>query len=158
MSITAVAGAVLPLFPMAQLGSIEDIRTDTMAAVEACVPVDERDRSIDSMTIEERRAMIGCVFRQTAAQMNPQLPARVDEITIMERMSVSGATLTYHSRVEVDVAEVSRDGIAALEKATRAYVCNEQSMRSTIGMGGSYRYVWVDASGQPLHSALVEAC
>ena len=130
----------------------------TARLVEACVAPADRNRTMDSLTPAERQRLLVCATRFTAGVINAQLPQRLDEITSLQSVEALGVTLVYNNRVEVDAAAVTGAQRQALERSVRQFVCGQADMTRTIGYGGSYRYVWSDRKGAPIHRVTIDGC
>jgi hypothetical protein len=131
---------------------------DQQRVVEECVAPADRDRAMSDLTPQARRALIACAQASTARTLNARMPIRVDEITTVESVAVEGATLVYHNRLDIDLAQVPADARSRIERSTRDYVCAQADMVQTIGHGGAYGYVWRDRSGALIHRMTVSAC
>src|SRR5437870_1691584 len=70
------------------------INIDSARAVNACIPVAERNRPMAEIGPARRRQMVACIFANTSRQANAQLPRQVDDVTRLDRITSSGATLT----------------------------------------------------------------
>jgi hypothetical protein len=134
------------------------VNVDTGEAVNACVPVADRERPLTDLTLAQRRRIVSCVFTNTARQINGQLPVQVDEITRLDRITVAGPELTYHYTVSRRLAELPPNVRELAERSTRANSCAQDNLRQTLQMGGTYRYHWVDADGREIHIFRIEAC
>jgi len=129
--------------------------TDTEAATAPCVGGYGED---STPTAAQWQEIIACVFGNTAAQMDAQLPQKIDEITTLVSVSSNGPTFNYTYVLDVATAEVGQANIDSLEAATRQNACTEPSMKQTIGLGGAYFYRWVDRSGTQITTLRIDAC
>ena len=160
--IVAVAGALLGMAGSA--GAMQGnaptlpVNVDANQAVNACVSADERQRPLTEISVARRRAIVACVFQATARQINPQLPVQVDNVTRLDRITVSGATLTYHYTVARRLADLPANARQIMEGTTRNNACAQANMRQTLQMGGSYGYRWVDSAGRQIHRMTISAC
>lgn len=102
--------------------------------------------------------VVACANRETARQLNPQMPLQVDQLTTVTSIDAVAAQLIYNVRIDIDGTAVSAANRQQLATETRNFVCNAPDMRTTIGNGGSYRYRWVDRSGASLGEALIDRC
>jgi hypothetical protein len=127
---------------------------DNEAVVAVCVP--GGDRPIESA--EDARRIVACANREAARQMNAQTPIRVDELTTLTGVEASGTHLVYVSRIDLDAATLDSGAPARMEQSTRAYVCQQEDMRNTMSLGGSYGYRWTDRSGQKIHEIRIDRC
>ena len=103
-------------------------------------------------------AIIACVNAEVARQMAPSLPSRVDELTTLIGVLARGPSLLYSMRIDRLREEIPSDEIARRERGVRNNVCDTPAMRSTIGYGGSYQYVWFDRQGRRMHSFAIDRC
>jgi hypothetical protein len=134
------------------------VNVDSQQAVSACVTAADRNRPLTDLNLAQRRRIVACVFVNTARQINSQLPTQVDDITRLDRISVSGAVLTYHYTVARQLAELPANVRELAEQSTRAKACAEANMRQTLQMGGAYAYRWVDSEGRQIHRFRIDAC
>ena len=151
LALTAAAAA-------GQGPSAQAPKVDTSGVAAACVRPGQEQRPMMDMTPSERLALVACANRYAAQQINTQTPMRVDEITTLERVETSGATVIYHQRVEVDGANVTSAMMQQLDQSVRGHVCASEQMRNTISYGGAYRYMWTDRSGAFLHRLDITGC
>ncbi|TFI56634.1 hypothetical protein E2493_19170 [Sphingomonas parva] len=103
-------------------------------------------------------AKLSCFTREAAKRFNTQLPQKVDEVTVLERVSAEGTRLTYHYTVDLLVADLPAGTSEAMQTGVRANVCKADDMRATMALGGSYRYVWIDRNRKPITEAVVSGC
>ena len=135
-----------------------DFDTDVEAATSDCVaPYGE---AVESNTLSDAqwKEIIACVFANTAAQMDAQLPKKVDPITTLVSVSSNGPTYNYTYVLDVSMADVRQDNIDSLEAATRQNACSDPAMSQTIALGGAYFYRWVDRTGTRITSMRIDAC
>jgi hypothetical protein len=111
-----------------------------------------------ALPVAQRTARLACYTRESARRLSTRLPHQVDDVTVLERISVDGTELTYHNKVSVLRADVPAAAIQTFTTNVRTTVCNSEGMRNTIQVGGSYRYIWVDRNGEPLAQLLVTSC
>lgn len=133
-------------------------KVDSEAAASACMSEVEVAQPIESFTEARRHGILACVNAQAAAQLNAQMPRRLDAVTTLEQISTSGTTLTYHLRVDTKLADLPEGSASRLAASTRSTVCASQDMRSTIGYGGVYRYIWLDRAGEKIHELRIDRC
>jgi len=129
--------------------------TDSDAAIAPCVAGYDQTRD---PTPAEWKQIISCVFTNTAAQMDAQLPKKIDQITTLVSVSSSGPTFNYTYVLDVSMADVQQANIDSLEAATRENACTDPSMTQTMALGGSYFYRWVDRSGNQITTLRIEGC
>jgi len=103
-------------------------------------------------------AKLACFTRESAKKMNATLPKQIDETTRLESVSPQGTQLTYHYRVSFALADLKPGAFDAFKPSVAAKVCNAADMKAVIGMGGSYRYEWIDKNGAAIGSLLVSSC
>jgi hypothetical protein len=135
-----------------------DIGLDPYAATSACATPEQLQNDSVQLTREERVAFMTCLHARLAEQLNAKLPMKVDPQTTLVRASTDGPRFIYHMRVDVDAAAIpqaTRDGVVA---TTRANVCKNADMRSTLEMGGAYGYIWSDRSGVEIARLNVDSC
>lgn len=136
-----------------------NIPMPTQEEIMACVPAAYRQAaSLAEVPLAERRLFIACVQRLASRQINMRTPVAIDSITTLQSTAVSGATLQYNYRLDVDAGQVPAEGRATIEGSTRANVCANADMVRMMTNGGSYRYVWADRAGRPIHQILIERC
>lgn len=155
--IAGMSAAALALLLQAQSPQVQ-FETDTEAATSPCT--EGREDAIDGNSVSdaEWKEIIACVFANTAAQMDPQLPKKVDEITTLVAVSSNGPTFNYTYVLDISLADVRQQNIDSLEATTMQNACSDPSMSQTIVLGGSYFYRWVDRSGTQITSMLIDAC
>jgi hypothetical protein len=101
---------------------------------------------------------LGCFTREIARRLNQQLPWKGDPFTTLDSVSAEGTTLTYHYTVDLARAQLPPAMLEALKARVRTTVCGEEEMRTTIGIGGAYRYLWNDREGGRIDELLVASC
>ena len=134
------------------------IKVQAESVADLCVPAADRDRPMSDYSDAERIAMISCAQRQSARQVNAQLPNQIDEITVLERITADGARLTYHSRLALAATRITAAQRAALIEGTRNFVCSNDDMLQTMSYGGSYGYVWIDPDDVEIARTVIEGC
>ncbi len=134
------------------------ITTDNEAATGPCIESNRQAIESDTVTDAQWKEIISCVFTNTAAQMDAQLPKKIDPITTLVSVSSNGPTFNYTYVLDVSMADVQQQNIDSLEAATRQNACTDPAMTQTIGLGGSYFYRWVDRSGTQITSMRIDAC
>jgi hypothetical protein len=103
-------------------------------------------------------AVVSCVNAQVARQMAPSLPSRVDELTTLIGVVARGTSLLYSMRIDRLREQLPSAEIARQERTVRNNVCGTPAMRSTIGYGGSYQYLWLDRQGRRIHAFAIASC
>ena len=140
------------------VGAAVQPSVDTDAAVAACATPEERQRAMASLPDARRLALLACLNRYAAEQINAQTPMRVDEMTTLVSVATVGTTVIYNQRVDADARDITPAMKASIEQAVRARACASEDMRNTISYGGVYAYNWVDRSGAFIHSFHIERC
>ena len=129
---------------------------DTAAVGAACG--DMPMAQLATLPAAQRTARLSCYTREAARRLGTRLPHQVDDVTMLERLTVEGTQLTYHNKVSVSRADVPAAAIQTLLGNVRTTVCGSESMRGTIGVGGSYRYIWLDRNNETLAELNVTSC
>lgn len=156
MSILPAMGGAALAFAVQASGDTPEVRVDPESSFDACVgaaPDDETEMDRDAW-----KALIACVFQQTAMQIDAQLPIKLDDSSTLVAVSSVGPQFNYTYVVNTLVGEIAAGAPAAIEKSTRASVCEDPDMLATIQRGGSYFYRWLDRSGAVIHTTLIEGC
>ena len=135
-----------------------EFNTDQEAATSPCTAPYRESLSANSVSDAEWKAIITCVFANTAAQMDAELPQRIDDITALVSTSSHGTTFRYVYVLDVAMADVRQANIDSLRAATRQNACTDESMVQTMGLGGSYFYRWVDRRGTLITSMTISSC
>jgi hypothetical protein len=92
-----------------------------------------------------------------AAQLNASAPTRLGPITMLERASASGTTLTYHYRLET-ADTFSADGRRQLERQLRREACSNVVMALAIRNGGKFIHSYRDSRNQRLVEVAISDC
>lgn len=158
MAILSIAGAAALLLSMQAHGAQPDFETDVQAATAPCIEANRTAIESNSVTDAQWKEIITCVFTNTAAQMDSQLPKKVDQMTTLVSVSSNGPTFNYTYVLDVAMDSVRQENIDSLEAATQQNTCSTDSMVNTISLGGSYFYRWVDRSGTQITSMLIDGC
>ncbi|MEL7691437.1 hypothetical protein [Citromicrobium bathyomarinum] len=148
-------GAVLALALQAS-GSTTNVETDAGAVADVCISLATPDT--EGMSEDEWKAFIGCIFRETAAQIDPQLPMKLDDTTSIVAISATGARLNYTYVVNRAASDFSPSQKEYIATSARKSVCGDPDMLATLNRGGSYFYRWLDRSGAVLQTALIDRC
>lgn len=160
--LASTAGALLGLGSAAALAQASPpdsgLQVDTDAATKACVTPAQAQRPPSSLTQAERQRFVACIDAVAARQLNAQLPRQIDDVTRLDRITTDGPVLTYHYTVLRRVADLPPNVIPAIEQSTRTHVCAQANMVSTMAMGGSYGYRWVDPDGREIHRITISSC
>ena len=123
----------------------------------ACTPPAIRNLPLSRVTTAQRHAVIACIFRRTAAEMNAQAPIPMGNGDVLQSVVAGGTTVFYNYRLNVAAADFPAAERRALGERTRANVC-QSNMRETVGWGGRFGYNWFDRSGALLHDIVVDRC
>lgn len=158
MAISVGLGAAVLAMALQAQSPQADFDTDTDAATSPCIEAHRDTLQSNSVTEAQWKEIIACVFANTAAQMDSQLPKKMDPITTLVSVSSNGPTFNYTYVLDVSMADVRQQNIESLQAATRKNACGDASMSQTIGLGGAYFYRWVDRSGTQITSMRIDAC
>jgi hypothetical protein len=131
---------------------------DNQQVLDACVSPADQHRAPQDFSPAQHLQIIACLTAAAARQLNAGLPRQVDEVTRLDQVTAAGTELTYHYSISRAAADLPADVGARLESATRAYVCAQPSMVSTMRMGGAYVYRWADSAGQLIHQMRIAGC
>ncbi|HEU0134213.1 MAG TPA: hypothetical protein VFR28_05270, partial [Allosphingosinicella sp.] len=92
-----------------------------------------------------------------AAAINASGPERLGPITVMERATASGTTLTFHYRI--DSAETfDSDGRRQLERNLRRQACSNVEMVLAIRDGGKFVHSYSNRSGRRVAEVAIDRC
>jgi hypothetical protein len=133
----------------------QGIQANGLSAAGACISPSDMQRSPAELSPDQRREIVACLNAQMAAQVNPQLPRQIDEITRLDRLEASGPSLTYHYTV---LRDLPANAAQTIETMGRRTVCSQAAARQTLQMGGAYAYRYVDSRGELIHQFRVDAC
>ena len=114
--------------------------------------------SIASASPADRIAFMSCVQGQVAQQLNVKVPYKVDEATTMTAITANGTIITYHQTADLAVKDLPSGAVQKLIDATRDSICSQSDMRTIIGLGGGYRYVWSDRNGAAIGETTIDKC
>lgn len=106
-------------------------------------------------TLEEMRLRRDMAAQ--AAQRNASVPIRLGPITLLERVSASGTTLTYHYRLET-TDRFSADGRRQMERQLRQEACSNVPMAVAIRQGGKFVHSYKNARGERLIEVAISDC
>ena len=101
---------------------------------------------------------MSCVQGQVAQQLNVKVPYKVDEATTMTAITANGTIITYHQTADLAVKDLPSGAVQKLIDATRDSICSQSDMRTIIGLGGGYRYVWSDRNGAAIGETTIDKC
>ena len=101
------------------------------------------------------------VRRQMAAQaasINASGPERLGPITLLERATASGTTLTFHYRLETDETFFSGGGRRQLERNLRRQACSSVDMALAIREGATFVHAYNNSRGRRLAEVAISQC
>jgi hypothetical protein len=147
-----------PAIPNTPAASLQNVATDPAAAVSGCLSSEDQARSPDQFSPEERAQKIGCINAAVAAQINRQLPTKVDPLTTLTHIDSAGTQLTYNYTVDIDGARLPPNAIDAVKSSARSTACANPQIRQTLSYGGVYAYRWSDKNGRVLGDLRIDAC
>lgn len=129
-----VLGVVLLLLNAAMIRSVTN-------AVESASANDPRLAAGLTRHMAQSDAGLESLLRMSVAQIT--VPARIDEITMLDRVDVQGTTLSYHYSVASDIAALPAnfsDGIFQNN-------CKNESITPILEGGGALDYVYTNSAG-----------
>ncbi len=136
----------------------QGIQANGLSAAGNCLSPSDMQRPPSDFSPEQRREIVGCMNAALAAQINPQLPRQIDELTRLDRIEATGPTITYHYTVLRSASSLPPNAGQQIEAGGRRLVCAQAAMRQTLQMGGAYAYRYVDNQGAMIHQFRVDAC
>jgi hypothetical protein len=139
----------------AQPGTLPTRAEAEAAGARICVSPEMARRTMSSLTLAERQALIACAQRVAAMMLSERLPIQVSETTAVVAVSASGMDLTYEYRVSVDRPAFSG---AAIDAGVTREVCADPGRVTAIAQGGAYHYLWRNRAGRLLHRLTVNRC
>ena len=92
-----------------------------------------------------------------AAQINARGPVQLNDITTMERASVSGTTLTEHYRIESDRLDIAGSR-ANLSRNYRREICSNVETALMVREGGRFVLSYKDGRGRPVLDVTIANC
>ncbi|HEX8225092.1 MAG TPA: hypothetical protein VF605_14840 [Allosphingosinicella sp.] len=92
-----------------------------------------------------------------AAQINASGPDRLGPITVMERATASGTTLTFHYRLDTDETGFA-GGRQALERILRRQACSSVDMALAIREGAKFVHSYSNRQGRHLADVAITRC
>jgi hypothetical protein len=93
-----------------------------------------------------------------AAGVNSSGPQRIGPITILERASASGTTLTFHYRLETEETFFSGAGRRQLEQNLRRQACGNVEMALAIRDGASFVHSYSNSRGRRVAEVAITHC
>ncbi|HYD13684.1 MAG TPA: hypothetical protein VEC11_12625 [Allosphingosinicella sp.] len=136
----------------------QGIQANGLSAAGNCLSPSDMQRPPSAFPPEQRREIVACMNAALAAQINPQLPRQIDELTRLDRIVAEGPTVTYHYTVLRSASSLPPNAAQQIETGGRRLVCSQPAMRQTLQMGGAYGYRYVDNQGALIHAFRVDAC
>jgi hypothetical protein len=105
-----------------------------------------------NQSIEE---VIAQTFPEIRKRIGP-LPKKIDDMTTLVDLTISGATTTYHYILNTNNYLLDPGYKSSLQKTVMGNVC-ASTMTSTMKHGAIYEYRYVDPSGKPIINFAVRA-
>ena len=136
----------------------QGLQLNSLSAANDCLSPSDMRRQVSEFTLAQRQQVVTCMNAGLAAQINPQLPRQIDELTRLDRIDAVGTVLTYNYTVLRSVNQLPPNAVQQIEAGTRQLVCSQPPMREALQLGGSYAYRWVDNQGAPIHQMQIDAC
>ena len=134
------------------------IAINEQGLLDACVPANERERTVDQLTPARRTTLNRCYNEETVRQLTPRLPIRIDSRTEVDQVSTEGDALVYRYRIALRLADL-RPGLAErLEADTRRHACTGEDVRNIVALGGAQVYRWVDRDGALIREVRIDSC
>ena len=93
-----------------------------------------------------------------AAAISAAGPERLGPITVMERATASGTTLTFHYRLETDETFFSGGGRRELEQNLRRQACSSVAMALAIREGATFVHAYSNRRGRRLAEVAISRC
>lgn len=134
------------------------VRVDSHQVIDACIPPADAQLLWDDISPARRHQILACLTMASARQLNAELPQQLDALTRLDEVTAADTELGYHYSVSRLTAELPGDVAGRLETGTRAYVCAQPDMVSTMQRGGVYAYRWTDSAGQLIHQMRITGC
>lgn len=98
---------------------------------------------------------IAKVHLEAKAALDPELPKRVDGMTVLTAVRTQGATFTYEFKIERDKAELPPEFDRVLGKNALAIACGNERNRKIMLAGGRYGFEFRDKFDAELLSVTV---
>jgi len=131
---------------------------DEQRLLDACVPADERQLTIQQLPRARRASLNRCYNEETVRQLTPRLPIRVDRMTEIVLVSAEGQNLVYRYRVAQPVADMPAGTPERLDAQTRRHACGGEDVRNIIALGGAQVFRWTDRDGATIREVRVDSC
>ncbi len=130
----AVLGIVLMLLNAAAIRSVS-------SSVEALAASDPRVANGLTRHMAQSDAGLEELLRLSAQQVT--VPARVDEITTLNRVDVQGTTISYHYAIASDIAELPANFSDGIFQSN----CKNEAIIPILTGGGTLEYVYTNSTG-----------
>jgi hypothetical protein len=94
---------------------------------------------------EEGRVMgeLSAAQANAAAELSPQLPKRVDEITMLMSVTSVEESVLYHYRLDMAESEIdAQQFVSGMTSIIKKSVCGSPQMASILDVGGKYIYLY----------------
>ncbi len=83
-----------------------------------------------------------------AKELKDRLPIQIDETKTLQSAINVGKTLIYYYKISLRKSDIDKDNfIAEMRETLRHEVCQKKPMRSTLNIGGMYKYVYLSSDG-----------
>jgi hypothetical protein len=152
------AGIVLALMALGVVGNIRYMqytRADKLNPSASDQGAAEEPPGSDSVQSPKEKAL--AALRQSVQEISPTLPRKIDQVTTLTEVEVSGETYKVYYSMDPSVQlDASRKG--TVEETTKQKICRS-SMRSLIdnGITVEYLYTFSGTRGQETVFVLVPA-
>ena len=128
------------------------------AAVAAACGGEVQREQLMAMPKAKRVEKLSCFTREAAKRFNKTLPQKVDDVTVLQRVSAEGTILTYYSAVNVLKSDLPAGALEAFKPKVHQQVCAAADMKLIISVGGSYQYRWYDKNAEAIGETTVSSC
>ncbi|PRX11301.1 UNVERIFIED_ORG: hypothetical protein BCL66_102265 [Martelella mediterranea] len=139
---------VLVIVALAAMGMM-NLFIDQLEDIPASAPeldASTSERVLRAMSVEQ-------IFRDTAREMQPQLPMRVDQITILTAVSADGNSLFFDYSVEQQI-DLPND----FENGLRENICSPDVFGTAIERGGRFISTYVGPDGNQIAAFVISQC
>ncbi len=135
-----------------------DVEKGADAAKVCGLDHDPTEAEFQALAPAKRQQIMACFQRQSALDMQPQLPMKVDAITTLRSVTAVGTQIRYDYVVDMDAATVTAEQRKGIEKTMQGKVCGSKDMATVVRNGGSYAYRWEGRGKALLHQLTISAC
>lgn len=104
------------------------------------------------------RSSIESVLQSAAEQLAPTLPRRVDSLTILRRVDVKNATLTYRYSAAISDHVSASEFNRAMQPQLHRQTCNDRTLATLVEQGAALVFDYVSASGRHLAKITITDC